>query len=544
MARRGKKLVSTDELVLQRNERERARVAAAADKPIPHDPPPAPDPPPVDLPFLGSRQAASVPSLAEFAMQHIMAEVYSRMAKDAGMLNVGVSEAQAKVLVMRGFEMGVAPLRALSELYLAPTDHGGSEIVEEATLIRARVAHSGLGVIEPLPEHCNETVATIRAIRKDHLGRRETLFRYTLEDATHDGLMLKANWQSGANREALLVARATTKAARAWFSDVEGPRYTPEELGGGGGGRQEAAPPHPGAVSPPPPSSSPAPVAPSNEAGIAVPVGKGNGAAGASDAAGPHPAVAPPPGAAADPTAKPPSPPPPQEPVRPGPNATRQEKMAHYADTSRAMHRPWTVNVGMSRDAQPVPIISHGVRAEQITEILNYTVAGRTDFARADEALTLVIDHLGQRLSIDTALLPAPYCFFALTETEAKEILEGLDVFARGDAQGEMNDLEQKPGNPGYATESAPDPRTVVQDGQKYSWVQANDYFEAVLRRLAGHATRGDAMGMLHAAYPTKEFYELTPDELFSGAADLDRLGANPTILKQAIDRLKMTRGG
>jgi hypothetical protein len=542
MARqRGKKLVSTDELVVERNARARkdAKAEAAADAAA--DAAAAaeeaylpPDPPPVHLPFLGARR--EVPAIADFATQMLMADTYARIAKDAGMLNVGMSEAQAKLLVLRGFEMGIAPLRALSELYLAPTEQGGLEIVEEATLMRARVAASGLGVIEPLAKACNAETATVRAIRHDHLGQRVEEYTYTLADATTDGLMLKRNWQSGANREALLTARATTKAARAMFSDVEGPRYTGEELGGGGvpgsassASVRETAPPAPVPVSTPP-----APVAP--------PAVAAADAAGASDAGGPHPPVAPPPGAAA--TAAPPSPPPPpsQEPSQatgPPPGATRQQKMAHYADVSRAMHRPWTSNVGMSRDAQPVPIITHGVLTDQITMILNYTVAGRTDFARADEALGLVIDHLGT-LSIDTAMLPPPYCFFALTKDEAEKILDGLDAFARSDAQGDATE----PPAPSVEVVADPpvDPRTVVQNGQQHSWVQATDYFEAVLRRVITHATRGDLLAMMHQA-TGKEFHEMSADELFGAAADLDRLGKNPTILRQAIDQLRRVGG-
>jgi hypothetical protein len=222
------------------------------------------------------------------------------------------------------------------------------------------------------------------------------------------------------------------------------------------------------------------------------------------------------------------------------PDATRQQKMAYYADVSRGMHRPWTTNVGMSRDAQPVPIITHGVTTDEIAHILNYTVKGRAShpfgadgFVRAEEAMQLVVDHLGG-LGIDTALLPPPYAFFALTKDEATVVLESLAGFAASVGDGAVDQ--------GIVAEAPPDPRTVVQEGQAHSWVQANDYFEAVMRRLSFHVTKGDVLALLRQA-TQKEFYELTPDELFQHAADLDRLGKQPGILKQAIDQLRVRTG-
>ena len=41
-----------------------------------------------------------------------------------------------------------------------------------------------------------------------------------------------------------------------------------------------------------------------------------------------------------------------------------------------------------------------------------------------------------------------------------------------------------------------------------------------------------------------KTFYEMTPDELFRHAADLDRLGQNPTIFKQALERMRVEQRG
>lgn len=518
--KRGTVHKSPEEIELDRRERERVST------------PPPPVAPLDDPPTLPPTRLAATPAIADFALNAMMAREYARLAREAGMLNVGVTDAQAQLLVMRGLEMGISPIRALNELYLAPTDHGGLEIVEEATLIRARVANSGLGVIEPIPGLCSETMGTVRAIRHDKFGLREGNFTYTLEDATHDGLMLKANWQSGANREALLVARATTKASRAWFSDVEGPRYTGEELGGGGdltpGNRSQDA------TTPPPP-----PRAEKNKtAAVTPPSGTGQVSTGdvaaATDAGSTALPVAPPTTGVAAAPQQPPSPPPPRALDGPPQGASRQEKMAYYADVSRAMNRPWTSNVGMSRDAQPVPIITHGVTTTQITEILNYTVKGRTDFPRADEALQLVVDHLGT-LGIDPELCPAPYCFFALSAAEAAQILQGLAAFARSDAAGDDTGAEGI---------TAPPPENLhdtVPEGQTHSWNQANDYLEAVLRRLATRVTRAEALQVIEHAMQ-KGFYELAPDELYGAAADLDRLGKNPAILKAAMDRVRAAR--
>jgi hypothetical protein len=156
-------------------------------------------------------------------------------------------------------------------------------------------------------------------------------------------------------------------------------------------------------------------------------------------------------------------------------------------------------------------------------------------FDRADEALQLAIDYLGQELAIDSSLLPPPYCYFALTDAEAQRLLTGLEAFARRDVEGD--DAEP------VVAAAPPNPHDVVQPGSQHSWTDANDFFEAVMRRLAGHATRGDVLGLFQQA-TGKEFYELSADELYQHAADVDRLGKSPTILKQAIDRMRIARGG
>lgn len=200
---------------------------------------------------------------------------------------------------------------------------------------------------------------------------------------------------------------------------------------------------------------------------------------------------------------------------------------------SEQFKRPWTVNAGMSRDPQPVPILTHGATTDQLTKILDYVIEGRRHFARAAEAAELVVDHLG-KLGIDTELCPLPYCLFALTADEARIVVEGLHGFA-----------EQIAGEPPNPTtgEAPPNPLAEVQPGQAHSWQQASEKFEAVCGTLAGTASRGELLGLLNDA-TGKTFYELSPDELWKNAADLEQLATNPTIFAQAVARMKMSRGG
>ena len=522
--KKGTVLKSTDEQTIEKNQR--ARVAV----PEPPASDPLPDPDPIPLPRVRVQQ----PLFSEYAEERLVAESVARLARDAGTLG-SRTEAEAAYLIMRGFEMGIPAFRALEGLYLAATDDGKKEVVEEASLMREQVLNSGLGVIEPLPEQCTRETASVRAIRHDRFGRREAIFTYTLADAQADGLLLKSpGWQSGTNREARLVARATAKARRAWFEDVGGARYIPDEFGAGGDG---PTPPGDGlrerTPTPPPVPSPPTPTAPESPlagAGHATP----GDDAGASPPAPTPAGDAPPPGtAAAEP---PPSPPPQDTSDAPPTGASKQERLAYYATLSEQMRRPWNVNAGMSRDAQPVPIITHGGTVEQLTEILNYIIRARVGFAGADDAHALVIDHLG-KLGIDGALLPVPYCLFALSHEEAGIVVEGLRAFA------EQQPAAEEPNGTGTVAEPPVDPRAVVQEGQAHSWVQANDYFEATVRRLVTVCTRADLLGMMATA-TGKTFYEMTPDELFRHAADLDRLGQNPTVFKQALERMRMEQRG
>jgi hypothetical protein len=519
--KRGAKLLSPDEQAILKAQRAREAAVPPLDAP----PAPATDPPPPDpIPatYIGATGPLPlVQTIEGFATAKLLAETAARTAQEAGILGTKTTLAQAVAIILRGLEMGIPPFKALTEMYLSPNDAGGMDFVQEAGLMRAQVAASGLGVIEPILMQCTADAATVRIIRHDQLGRREDWFTYTIEDAQKDGLLLHSpKWQSGAYRRELLIARATGGAKRGYFEDVSGPRFTTHELGGDGGTTAFAdglrSDPHSKAPPSSPPTDTSAPAAPVSGAGH-VP---------ADDAGAPSP-VPPaggttPPGPAAAPSAPPPAPP---------PDASRQEKMAYYADLSTHMRRPWTVSVGMSRDPQPVPILTHGAAANQITAILNYTVPGRVkDWPHADEAMRLVIDHLGT-LGIDTELLPAPYVFFALTQAEASDILQGLEGWANagGPAANGSREVE---------VEAPPNPLHVPQEGQAHSYVQATEFFEAVLRRVVTHATRADVLAMMRSV-TGKEFHEMSADELYQAAADVDRLGNNPVVLKNAIDRLR-----
>jgi len=531
---RGVVTKTPEEMALDKAARERERATTAdpppAADPVPADPAPVADPPPAVVPSVWTVAPLTT---AEFACQLLMAQTMTRLARDAGITTM--SEAAAQAVIMRGFELGIPPLRALTELYLAPNDTGGQEFVMEAGLMRARVAERGLGVIEPQPQRCTAESATVRAMRQDRFGWREESFTYTLEEAKADGLLLKSpRWQSGANRPALLVARATALAYRSWFEDCGGPRYTPDEFGFVVGAKAHTPPASP--LDAQAPASDAAPVA-SPAAGAAPTSQPQPPPAAAHSAAPPPEPVAAPVAAGSAPLSPAPGSPPNGA---PGPDASRQEKLAYYAQVAQDAGRAWTVNAGMSRDPQPVPILTHGVQTAQLSTILDHIIESRRHFARAEQAMGIVIDHLG-KLGIDTSVLPVPYCLFSLTVAEAGKVVEFCHAFAAGADEGNGAEPPATTQAPAAAPSSAP--AAEVRSGQEHSWQDASAYLDQVLANAALTLSRGDALTLLADANGGKTLYELTPDELWKGAQDLDRLAKNPGILTQAIQRMRMSRG-
>lgn len=129
----------------------------------------------------------------------------------------------ATVKLLKGRELGIYPLQALKHIWI--TD-AGEPVADSAELQRALIARRGFSIIpiEMTPERC-----VVRATR----GQIVQDFTYTIQEARQAGLVRPGTfWVS--DPTAMNFARASTRAARAVFSDViAGLSYTAEEMGMG-----------------------------------------------------------------------------------------------------------------------------------------------------------------------------------------------------------------------------------------------------------------------------------------------------------------------
>jgi RecT family len=127
---------------------------------------------------------------------------------------------------MRGYELGLGPMQALDSFNVIEGKVGLSAEAMRALIMQA-------GHLFVLSE--GEGYAEVTARRKDWPADMTTVYRYDMEDAEKAQLLRvpqsgrKGGWQK--NPRAMLAARATSGAARAYFADVlAGMSYTPEEI--------------------------------------------------------------------------------------------------------------------------------------------------------------------------------------------------------------------------------------------------------------------------------------------------------------------------
>lgn len=123
-------------------------------------------------------------------------------------------------VILKGVEMGVGPMEALSSLHLIE-----GKVAMDATYVLARLHAFGFKT-DWLTSDTDRTKATIQITKPD--GRKATS-TFTIEDAREAQLAGKGTWAKYPNQ--MLRRRATTKAAREHAPEVfNGPVYTPDEL--------------------------------------------------------------------------------------------------------------------------------------------------------------------------------------------------------------------------------------------------------------------------------------------------------------------------
>lgn len=128
--------------------------------------------------------------------------------------------ADVAIIIMHGRELGLPPMRALSQIYVVegkPT--ASADLMVSLCTSRPTICKYFR------PVEVTDRAATYETLREGH--PEPTRFTYTIEDARAAGLTGKHNWKS--HPKAMLSARAKSFLARMVYSDLVGGMYDPDE---------------------------------------------------------------------------------------------------------------------------------------------------------------------------------------------------------------------------------------------------------------------------------------------------------------------------
>ena len=143
---------------------------------------------------------------------------------------------QAIVKVLAGQELGIGPIRAMTEIHVTNVDDGGgsrrSQIALGATLMASLIKRSGRYDYRTLQLDEQACELEFQEIREEN-GKRERVAigrsKFSMTDAARANLAGKANWKQYPRN--MLFARAMSNGAKWFCSDVFGGAvYTPEEI--------------------------------------------------------------------------------------------------------------------------------------------------------------------------------------------------------------------------------------------------------------------------------------------------------------------------
>jgi hypothetical protein len=129
---------------------------------------------------------------------------------------------QAMVIALKGRELGLEPLYALSSIHMVNGKPGLAAELMHALVMR-KYPKAKLQFITPVKNRNIECV-----IRAQRDGGDPQEFCYSIEDARTAGLMGKDNWKS--HPAAMLRARCMSAAIRATWPECVMGCYTPEEI--------------------------------------------------------------------------------------------------------------------------------------------------------------------------------------------------------------------------------------------------------------------------------------------------------------------------
>lgn len=134
-----------------------------------------------------------------------------------------VVKAKAMMIALKGLEIGMAPMQALTHLYIVK---GRVGIMAEGmlALVYKHIPGAIINFIEMSSQQC-----VIKA-RRPNEGSEFATITFTMDDAKKAGLLSNGSW--GKYPRAMLRSRCVAETCRSLFPDALcGMSYTPEELG-------------------------------------------------------------------------------------------------------------------------------------------------------------------------------------------------------------------------------------------------------------------------------------------------------------------------
>lgn len=178
----------------------------------------------VDLtPEVWRPREVTMPTAGEWALltQHARVIAQSGLVPRAVMSPPRDAESKILVILLKGRELGMPPMQALSHIHVIEGKPTLSAEVMRA-LIRKR-GHK-IRMLESTDTRC-----IVEGVRRDDPSHRQRV-TWTIDMARTAGLTGKDNWKK--YPQSMLAARATAQLARLVFDDVlMGASYTPEEMG-------------------------------------------------------------------------------------------------------------------------------------------------------------------------------------------------------------------------------------------------------------------------------------------------------------------------
>ena len=123
------------------------------------------------------------------------------------------------VILMHGRELGLTPMRALSEIYVVDGKPSASATLKVGLCVRHASVCKYFRAIE-----VTEKIATYETQRA---GSEPVRFSYSIEDAARAGLTGRATWK--AHPKQMLSARAKSVLATMVYPDLVGNLYDPDE---------------------------------------------------------------------------------------------------------------------------------------------------------------------------------------------------------------------------------------------------------------------------------------------------------------------------